>query len=119
MTFRRIHFVTDSTCDLPQSVIEKWPITVVPTYVNIGDQSFVDDGVQFDREDYYKRLHSLTPYPGTAAPSPGVARQKVDAAFEGADHLMIVAASPRTSTIFWFPAFVLYGSVTVPSLSGS
>jgi hypothetical protein len=33
-----IKIVTDSTCDLPQSVIEELGITVVPLFINLFDK---------------------------------------------------------------------------------
>ncbi|MBZ0301580.1 MAG: DegV family protein, partial [Anaerolineae bacterium] len=86
MTFKKIKFVTDSTCDIPADVARKWGIYVVPTYVNIGEESFADDGVELDREDFFNRLSSITPFPTTAAPSPGVAREVIEDAFEDAEH---------------------------------
>ncbi len=99
-TIKKIRFVTDSTCDLPEELVKQWDIAVVPTYVNIGDKSYADDGVELNREDYYNQLATLTPYPTTAAPSPGVARQKIDEAFEGADHLIILTAPAKLSAIY-------------------
>ncbi len=37
-----IRIVTDSTCDLPLSVIDDLGIVVIPLYINIGDQGFLD-----------------------------------------------------------------------------
>lgn len=100
MTFKSIRFVTDSTCDIPEHLIEKWKISIVPSYVNIGDQSYADDGVQLDRQDFYNRLPTMTPFPTTSAPSPGVAKQKIDAAFEEADHVIILTAPSKLSAIY-------------------
>ncbi len=100
MAFKKIKFVTDSTCDIPDELIRKWGITVVPTFVNVGEDSYADDGVQLDRTDYYNRLPSLTPFPTTAAPSPGLARQKIEEAFKDADHVMIVTAPAKLSAIY-------------------
>jgi DegV family protein with EDD domain len=100
MAFKNIRFVTDSTCDIPEHLIEKWKISIVPSYVNIGDQSYADDGVQLDRQDFYNRLPTMTPFPTTSAPSPGVAKQKIDAAFEEADHVIILTAPSKLSAIY-------------------
>jgi len=35
-----IRIVTDSTCDLPIEVIRDLNITVIPLYINIGDEGF-------------------------------------------------------------------------------
>lgn len=100
MAFKKIRFVTDSTCDIPEHLVKQWNISVVPSYVNIGDQSLADDGVQLDRMDYFRRLPTLKPFPTTAAPSPGLAKQKIDEAFADADHVIILTAPARLSAIY-------------------
>ena len=100
MAFEKIRFVTDSTCDIPPAVIEKWQIAVVPTYINFDNQSFADDGEYFDRQDYYSKLSTLNPFPTTAAPSPGECKQIITQAFEGADHLFVVVAPASLSAIY-------------------
>lgn len=63
-----IKIVTDSTCDLPEDVIEKYDITVVPVYVNLGDHSY-RDGVDLDRREFYHHLENGREVPTTSSPS--------------------------------------------------
>jgi fatty acid kinase fatty acid binding subunit len=100
MTFKRIKFVTDSTCDIPSDLIDKWRITVIPVFVNIGDKSYADDGVELNREDYYNRLPSLNPLPTTSAPPPGLTAQHIEKAFEDADHLIIITIPTKLSATY-------------------
>jgi DegV family protein with EDD domain len=65
-----IRIVTDSACDVPASLAEQLGITVVPVYVNIGQESYLD-GVELTRDDFYQNLPHYDPYPTTAAPSAG------------------------------------------------
>ncbi len=53
MTFKKIRFVTDSTCDIPPELLKKHNIGVVPCYINYGDKSFADDGIALVREEFY------------------------------------------------------------------
>ena len=46
-----IKIVTDSTCDLPPAVIRKLGISVVPLFINIGDEGFLD-GVEISRQEF-------------------------------------------------------------------
>lgn len=64
----KIRIVTDSTCDLPGSVVETNGITVMPLYINQGDKSYLD-GVDLTREEFYRLLPSFHPAPSTATPS--------------------------------------------------
>ena len=63
-----IKIVTDSTCDLPQDIIEELNISVIPLYINIGNQGFLD-GVELTRKEFYENLPYYSPHPTTSAPS--------------------------------------------------
>jgi len=65
-----IKIVTDSTCDLPQEVIEKLQISVVPCYINFPDKSYLD-GVELSRKEFYEMLPNYNPPPTTSAPAIG------------------------------------------------
>ena len=64
-----IKIVTDSTCDLPQDVIQDLDITLVPLYINIGDQGFLD-GVDISRKEFYINLPGYPFHPTTSTPGP-------------------------------------------------
>jgi DegV family protein with EDD domain len=63
-----IRIVTDSACDLPDEIVKEQDITVVPLYINVGEESYLD-GVNLTREEFYKNLPSYSPAPKTATPS--------------------------------------------------
>jgi len=65
-----IKIVTDSTCDLPKEVIEKYEITVIPAYINFSDGSYLD-GVEITRKEFYEKLPSCETPPTTSAPAIG------------------------------------------------
>jgi len=62
-----IRIVTDSTCDIPPEVAAELGITVIPDYINVGEQSFLD-GVDLTRREFYRRLVDWPVPPTTAAP---------------------------------------------------
>jgi fatty acid-binding protein DegV len=37
-----IKIITDSTCDIPQELLEKYDIAVVPSYVFVNNEQFLD-----------------------------------------------------------------------------
>jgi len=85
-----IKIVTDSTCDLPQTVVDKYGITVIPLYINVGDQSYID-GVELSREVFYKKLPTYPTPPTTSVPGAKVFRnayRKLIA--EGADQILSI-----------------------------
>lgn len=63
-----MRIVTDSTCDLPADVIARSGISVIPLYINVGNQGFLD-GIDMKRDEFYTRLPSFSPHPTTAVPS--------------------------------------------------
>ena len=97
MTFKKIRFVTDSTSDIPADLVAKHRIGIVPCFINHGDQSFADDGRELVREDFYNQLPSMRPAPTTAAPSPGMAKEVIEAAIADADHVVIVSVASKLS----------------------
>ena len=65
-----IRIVSDSTCDIPEQTAAAYGIAVIPAYVNIGDESYLD-GVELPRSTFYEMLPGLQSPPTTAAPAPG------------------------------------------------
>lgn len=64
-----IRILVDSTCDVPPDVAERLGISVVPVYINVGDQSYLD-GVDLTRREFYENLPGYNTFPTTAAPAP-------------------------------------------------
>lgn len=100
MTFTKIKFVTDSVADLPQELIERYDIAVVPTFVNYDGQSFADDGKELDREKFYEDLPSMPTHATTAAPPPALAEETLNRHFVGADHLIAIVTPAKLSATY-------------------
>lgn len=93
----KISIVTDSTCDLPASIVEKHGITVVPLYINQGDNSYLD-GVNLTREEFYRLLPGFHPAPSTATPGTEVFTQTWNKlADSGADAILSIHISEKLS----------------------
>jgi fatty acid kinase fatty acid binding subunit len=95
-----IKVVTDSTCDLPKELIEKYQITVIPCYINLEGESYLD-GVEITRQEFYQRLPKANPHPTTSAPGPGTflkAYEKLAAS--GADGVFSIHVSKTFSNIY-------------------
>ncbi len=100
MTFQKIRIVTDSVCDISPDLLAQWHIVVIPCYVNYHNQSFADDGVQLDRQAFYRALPTINSYPTTAAPSPDFAADFLRQALEGYDHVIGVHVPAALSSTF-------------------
>jgi DegV family protein with EDD domain len=68
---RPVAIVVDSTVDLPDAVLDRHHITMVPLQVMFGDETF-KDRVELRPDEFYRRMR-LTPkvIPTTTQPTPG------------------------------------------------
>ena len=94
-----LRIVTDSTCDLPQSLIERYQITVVPLYIHIGNESYRDQ-IDLTREQFYQGLPDYPAPPMTAVPAPEVFERAYRGLIaEGATEILSIHISASLSTI--------------------
>ena len=77
-----IRIVTDSTCDLPEHLVDQYGITVIPLHIQQGDNTYLD-GVNLTREQFYEQLPGFKPAPVTAAPGPDIFKQAWDKLADG------------------------------------
>jgi DegV family protein with EDD domain len=94
-----LRIATDSTCDLPAATIARYGIQVVPLYINVGNQGYLD-GIDISREEFYMRLPSFPTQPFTAVPS----TERFVAAYntladEGADEVLSIHISAALSAV--------------------
>ena len=94
-----VRIVTDSTCDLPAETISRYGIHIVPLYINVGSQGYLD-GIDISREEFYTRLPFFSTHPTTAVPS----TERFGAAYnaladEGASEVLSIHISTALSGI--------------------
>ena len=95
-----IKIVTDSTCDLPENIIQQYDITVVPCYINFPEKSYLD-GVDISRQEFYEKLPAYNPPPTTSAPAIGTfAKIYKDLLEGGASHILSIHISTVLSGIY-------------------
>jgi DegV family protein with EDD domain len=93
----KISIVTDSTADLPSDVVKQHDIGVVPLYIHIGEESYLD-GVDMTREDFYLGLPHFKHHPTTAVPGIDAFLQAFNHALEaGADAIISLHISKTLS----------------------
>ncbi|MBG0770081.1 MAG: DegV family protein [Anaerolineaceae bacterium] len=92
-----IAVITDSTCDIPDDLIEKYGIIVVPQYIIWGDQQY-RDRVDMQPVEFYERLITDKERPTTAQASVGDFQAAIEAAMEkGATEAVILTVSSAMS----------------------
>ncbi len=65
-----VQIVTDSACDLPQSVADDLGIVIVPLSIRFGDDEFIDRK-DLTTEEFWAKSAASPVLPETAAPPPG------------------------------------------------
>lgn len=100
MTFKKIRFIADSTCDIPPELLAQWDITIIPAFVNYGGGTYADDGKELDRVAYYDQLPTMTSQPSTAAPAPGLTESIITRVAADCDHVVMLTVPARLSGIY-------------------
>ncbi|HEX6644507.1 MAG TPA: DegV family protein [Gemmatimonadales bacterium] len=95
---RPVSVVTDSSADLPDSVLDRHRIALVPLQVVWGDETF-RDRVQLAPEEFYRRLRTARDLPTTSQPAPAeFLRVFRDARQEAHDVIAVLLSSSLSGT---------------------
>ena len=65
----KIVLISDSSCDLPASCLEKYNIELIPFYVSFDTENYHKEIIELSISDFYKRLRSEKIFPKTSLPS--------------------------------------------------
>jgi DegV family protein with EDD domain len=97
----KIGFVTDSTCDLPGSIVEQHELEVVPCVLVLEGKDY-RDGIDITRDEFYQQLAALpasVPIT-TAAPSIGEFGSRYETLLgRGCDHILSIHAAGALTSI--------------------
>lgn len=61
-----IKIIADSTCDLPQEIVQKYDITILPLHIHLGEEEYLD-GVSITPQEIYKWADENKTTPKTSA----------------------------------------------------
>ena len=92
-----IRIVTDSACDIPQALVEKYNITIVPLTFSFGDKEYIDR-VSLTTEEFWQQCADSPTLPQTAAPAPGQFTQAFRTLIQqGATGILVISLSRELS----------------------
>ena len=95
----KLGIVTDSTSDLPQSLVTAHGLEVVPAILVVDGRSYAD-GEGLSREEFYTRLPGMKHAPSTAAPSMGEFAQRFQKLLSaGCEHVLSIHAAHQLTSI--------------------
>jgi DegV family protein with EDD domain len=93
----KIALISDSTCDIPQKLINQYDIIILPQIVIWGEET-LRDRVDITPEEFYRRLETDDQLPSTTQPSPGdfqdIYQHAID---QGAEEIVILTVSSAMS----------------------
>lgn len=94
----RIALITDSTCDLPTTLVQERQIYVVPQVILWG-REVLKDGVSFSSAQFYDRLAASSEIPTTSRPAPADVAELFQRARDetDAEALVVVVVSADVS----------------------
>jgi len=94
-----IRIVTDSTCDLPEELIARHAIHVVPIHIQFGTETF-RDGQTIDKPTFYRRVEQEGALPTTSQPPPSDFAKVYQAISGPADEILSIHVTAKLSGTF-------------------
>jgi DegV family protein with EDD domain len=92
-----VRVVTDSSCDLPDEIVERLGIEIVPLTIRFGTEELVDRK-ELSATEFWRRLESAQKLPETAAPSAGAFETAFRALVaDGAEGIVCINLSSKLS----------------------
>ena len=93
-----IKIITDSTCDLPKSTIDKHGIVVVPLTVLLGDKAYSDGDIK--TTEMFKWVEENKTLPTTSAPNIGQVIDVIEPIVNNGDNIIAITISSELSSTF-------------------
>lgn len=95
---RDVAIITDSTCDIPPKLLDRYQLTLIPLYLIWGDEQ-LRDGVDIDQDAFFDRLSRDPVHPKTAQATPGDFIRVIGRVTEslGAREILIITVSKALS----------------------
>lgn len=88
--------IADTTCSLPQEIIAKRGIPLIPQVVMFGEDAYHDDK-ELDTATFMQKLRNSVELPKTAAPEPPLYFPFFQKAQEAGESVIVVAPSAKVS----------------------
>ena len=93
---QRVAIVTDSAADIPEDLIERLGIHVVPLRIHFGSRSYLDK-VTMSPAEFYQELARNPEHPKTSQPPPGDFRRMFEFLASHYEHVVAVTLSAKVS----------------------
>lgn len=92
-----VRIVTDSSCDLPDDLVERHRVEIVPLSIRFGREELIDRK-ELSTDEFWERVKLSDTLPETAAPSAGAFEEAFRRLVtEGADEIVCINISSKLS----------------------
>jgi DegV family protein with EDD domain len=92
-----IRIISDSTCDLPRELTDRYGIAILPLHILMGEEEY-EDGIGITPDDIYKWSDAHDETPKTSAPSIDAAVKIMEPYVRQGDELICFCISETFST---------------------
>ena len=96
---RRVAVVTDSAADIPDDLLERLELNLVPVRVHFGTRSFLDK-VTLSQEEFYRELERSPEHPKTSQPPAGDFRRLYEFLISHYESVVSISLSSTVSGTF-------------------
>ncbi len=94
-----IALITDSVADLPQELLDKYNVHVVPLLVNYDDDQYLDK-VTLKTKQLFENINKYTSYPKSAAPSIGTFERVYEQALTHYNSVIALHLASKLSAVY-------------------
>lgn len=95
----KIKIITDSTCDLPKDIIEKFDIDVIPVYLNINSQSY-RDGLDITFEELNEIILKTDSFPTISSINPDIFKDIYESYLDKGYKIISIHVSSKLSLTY-------------------
>lgn len=106
MTNKKIKIIVDSTSDLPDELVEKYDIDIVPMYIHYNNQIY-EDRTQITSDEFYDILRDIDELPTTSAPNPRDFWERVTESLKEYSTIFIATISSTLSASYQSAGIVI------------
>jgi|AntRauTorckE6833_2_1112554.scaffolds.fasta_scaffold00052_26 DegV family protein with EDD domain len=92
----KIGILTDSTCDLPEDILNEYNVNVIPLTVSLENKQYKDK-VDITSEEFLKKIKNTDQLPTTSQPSAGEFTEIYEKLNQQYDHILSIHLSEHLS----------------------
>ena len=94
-----IKVIADSTCNLPQEILDEYDIRIAPIPIQFGDETF-EEGVDIDRDLFYSKIEATGMIPTSSQPTPAWFERYYNELHQQGHSILVITVTEKHSGTF-------------------